>query len=335
MPNSPCRIRLITTGGTIGEVSHRDFVRRHMPAAHLLHALPDFGDRIAISPVDLLDLPSTFITLDHMLEVARAIDAAINEGTDGVVVTHGTATLEETAYFVDLVCPKTLPIVFTGAMLPQEVLGADGPFNLQNALLVASAPDARGRGVLVTLAGEIHAARDVTKTHAMSIAAFKSPEFGPLGTIDEDRVVFSRWAPPSETIRISDVTARVEGLKCYAAMSDIPLRALVKARFDGVVLETFGSGQVPPSLMPSIREAVEAGLAVVATTRCSSGRLLRGYYGLPIRAPGDACDLLEAGVIFSDLQSQKARIKLIVALSAGLGQGDLKHVFETGAYARP
>lgn len=334
MAHVPLRITLITTGGTIGESTQYDPRRRHRPAADLLRNLPDFADRFSLATVDLLDLPSTFMTFDHMLQISHAIDSVIAEGTDGVVVTHGTDTLEETAYFVDLISAKTKPIVFTGAMLPPELPGADGPLNLLNALLVASAPEASGRGVLVTFAGEIHAARDVVKGHSMSVAAFKSPEYGPVGTVEEDRVVFARRTAITETIPISRVTARVEAIKCYAAMTDRLLGTLVEAGFDGVVVETLGSGQVPPDLMPAIRAATNASVAVVATTRCHAGGLLRTHYGLPIRVKGDERDLLEAGVIFSDLQGPKARIKLAVALSAGMRGDTLRQAFEKAPNAR-
>jgi len=327
VPEASAQIVLITTGGTIGEVSQVGFNHRHLPGEQLLHAI-SVPDRVRVSIIDLLDLPSTFMTFAHMLQVVRAIETATAGGADGVVITHGTDTIEETAYFVDLVTAKGRPIVFTGAMLPPELPGADGPLNLHNALLVASAAEARGRGVLVTFAGEIHAAREVTKAHSMSVAAFKSPEFGPLGTVDERRVAFARWTPPSETIPLAAVTARVEGVKCYAAMSDVTLRALIAAGFDGVVLETLGSGQVPPQLMPAIRDAIRAGAVVVAATRCPAGRLIREHYGLPIRVDGDERDLLDAGVIFSDLQGPKARIKLAVALSAGLQREEVRQLFE-------
>ena len=123
------------------------------------------------------------------------------------------------------------------------------------------------------------------------------------------------------------MTARVEGVKCYASMSDIQLRALTEAGIDGVVLETLGSGQVPPSLMPAIREAISAGVVIVATTRCPSGHLLRNHYGLANRVEGDERDLQSRGVLFCDLQGPKARIKLAVGLSAGLGLKDLRRVF--------
>jgi L-asparaginase len=323
----PPRIRLITTGGTIAERIAYEGSRRHCRGEELLAAISDIRDRFAVSTEDVLDIPSTWITLGEMLELTRTIDSAIRSGEDGVVVTHGTATLEETAYFVDLVSEAIQPIVFTGAMRAPYAPGADGPANLLNALLLASCSQARGAGVLVTMAGEIHAAREITKFHTASVAAFKSPEFGPIGTVDTDGVVFERSLAPIERIPIAAITARVEVLKCYAEMSDVPMRALIQAGIDGIVLETLGSGAVPRNLMTTIRAAVDAGVRVVATTRCPTGRLARPREGLAIRTSGDERDLLEAGVVISDLRGPKARLKLAVAVSAGFGVEDLRRVF--------
>ncbi len=326
-PGTRPRICLVTTGGTIGERAAPARPRRHLSADELLRSLSTFAGRFDVSTIDLFDVPSTFMTFGQMLELAHAVDAALRDGAAGVVVTHGTDTLEETAYFVDLVSGETGPVVFTGAMLPPELPGADGALNLRHAFLVAGAPQARGQGVLVAMAAEVHAARDVTKAHSTSLSAFRSPGLGPVGVIEEDRVVFHRWLPPTRRIPISAVTARVEGVKCYADMSDVPIRALVAAGFDGIVLETLGSGQVPPGIVPAIRDAVRAGVTVVATSRCAAGGLLREHYGLPIRVAGDERDLLEAGVVFSDLRGPKARIKLAVALSAGLTGGEVRRFF--------
>lgn len=325
---STCQITLITTGGTIGETSQsQDPQRQFLSATDLLRSVGAVQREVSISTLDLLDIPSPFITFDQMLQVSQAVDAAIRDGADGVVVTHGTATLEETAFFVDVVSSKAKPIVFTGAMLPPDLPGADGPANLRDALLVASSPEAREMGVLVTLAGEIHTAREVTKAHTTSTAAFRSAQFGPIGTVEEETVHFSRYVKPCRTIHIDRVVARVEGLKCYADMIDVPLRALIVAGVDGIVLEIFGSGQVPPSLMPAIRAACEAKLTLVASTRCPAGRLLRHHYGMPLRAQGDERDLLDAGVIFSRLQGLKARILLAVALSADIDPTTLDSLF--------
>ncbi len=320
------KIRLLTTGGTIGERSAADDSRRHLPAESLLRSIAGVAERLDVTTLDLFDVPSTFMTFERMLLLAQAVEGAFRDGATGVVVTHGTDTLEETAYFLDLVVPRGGPVVVTGAMLPSEVPGADGPMNLLHALLTAAAAETASQGVVVVMSQEIHAAREVAKMHSMSLGAFKSPEFGPLGAIEEARVVYRRRLPPGPTVPLTSVSARVEGLKCYADMGDVALRALAAAGCRGIVLEALGSGQVPPALMPAIRDAIRAGVTVVATSRCPAGGLVRDHYGLPIRVEGDERDLLEAGVLFSDLRGPKARIALAVALGAGLTGDVLRSV---------
>lgn len=326
MSGSRRHIAIIGTGGTIADGKPTDSNRKHQSVTELAAGLSRLNG-IEIVTKDLFDLPSTFLTFDHMNELAAKIKLAIEEGADGVIVTHGTDTLEESAYFVDLVQQSDRPIVFTGAMLPPGVPGADGPYNLRCALLTAASDHAVGRGVLVVFAGEIHAARDVAKAHSVNVAAFQSIEFGPIGHVVEDRVLFARTAPATECLPIASVTAQVEGTKCYAGMSDIQLRALTAAKVDGIVLEALGSGQVPPWIMPAIREAADDGIVLAATTRCPTGALMHNHFGLPLRVDGDECDLLESGVLFSNLQGVKARVRLAVALSAGLTRSELRDWF--------
>ncbi len=321
-------IRLITTGGTIGEQSAATGPRRHLPAESLLGAVPGLQGRFDLTALDLFDVPSTYMTFEHMLTLARAVEAAFREGATGVVVTHGTDTLEETAYFLDLVVPAGRPVVVTGAMLPSELPGADGPMNLLHALLTAVSPESGSQGVVVVMSAEIHAAREVVKAHSMGLGAFKSLEHGPLGAIEEARVVYRRRVPPGPTVAVTTMSAKVEGLKCYADMSDVPLRALVAAGYRGIVLEALGSGQVTPGLMPAIREAIGAGVTVVVTSRCPTGGLLRDHYGLPIRVDGDERDLLEAGALFSHLRGPKARVALGLGLSARLTGDALRSIVE-------
>lgn len=320
------RIVLITTGGTIAErEAAGDSI--HLSGAELLSALgTDVSCEIEV--VDLLDLPSTYLRFSEMRTIAETVRSALDGGADSVVVTHGTDTLEETAYFVDLLFEPGPAIVFTAAMLPPGTAGFDGQRNLNDAIITASDPKARDLGALAVMAGEVHTARDVVKHHSMSLSAFKSPEFGPLGTIDEDRFCLARRPVLSELFSFPDREPVVEGVKCYAGMGDLFVRAAIERGLDGLMLETLGSGQVPPGLMPSVREAVAGGMAVVATARSPMGRLLRAHYGAPVRVDGDEWDLREAGVIFCDLAGTKARIKLQLALAANPEKDQLRQSFE-------
>ncbi len=319
------KIRIITTGGTIAEgpASGRD--RRHLSAADMLRSIGDMSG-VELSVHDLFDLPSTFLTFQHMTALSASVRQAVRDA-DGVVVTHGTDTLEESAYFIDLTTNSPVPVVVTGAMLPPTLPGSDASVNLRDAICVAASESTAGLGVVVVMAGQIHPARDVAKTHSTRLTAFTSGEFGPVGVVEEGRVTSFRRMPPALALSIARVSARVEGVKCYAAMSDLPIRAMIAEGIDGIVLETLGSGQVPPWLMGTIREATGAGITVAATTRCPEGRLIRDHYGLPDRIDGDERDLLDAGVLFTDLRGPKARVRLAVALNAGLSGGELRQWF--------
>jgi L-asparaginase len=325
------RLALITTGGTIAERSPSG-ARHHLDGAALVSGLAGTAD-LQIQVHDLFDLPSTHLGFAEMRAIAQAVHAAIEEGAHGVIVTHGTDTLEETAYFVDLLCPPGPPVALTGAMLPPGVTGFDGEANLRDAITVARDRRSRDLGALVVMAGEVHAARDVVKQHTMSLGAFKSPEFGPLGTVDHSRLHLARRLVAAENLPFPETEPVVEGVKCYAGMSDLLVRAAAERGCAGLVLEAMGSGQVPPQLMPAVRDAVRAGVAVVAAARSSMGRLLRSTDAAPVRVDGDEWDLREAGVIFSGLPGTKARIKLQLALGAALPRDALKDRFERCAGA--
>jgi len=324
------RLAVITTGGTIGE-GLGGAKRYHAAGEVLLEPIRTLLPQLEVIVYDLLDLQSTHITLHHMLQIVQEIERVVrNDGVEGIVVTHGTATLEESAYFADITTRVKIPVVFTGAMRPSVIPGADGPANLFHALLVAASPSAFDIGAVVVMNEEIHLAREVTKHHSMSPSSFQSPEFGPIGRVDEERVLLYRKPVIREHLDISSVSARVELVKCTAGMSDLFVRAAIGG-VDGLVIETLGSGQVFPGIMPALREAIESGISIVACSRCPAGRHLYTHYGLPHhRAPGDEREVLDAGVVFSDLSGPKSRIKLAVALSAGLSGEALRDAFSVG-----
>lgn len=321
MPRGRKTIVIIGTGGTIAEKSVARDGRKHLGVAELSTGVAT--DHLILQHHDLFDVPSTCIGPQEMLSVAEAARAACAAGASAVVVTHGTDTLEETASFLDCVHEEACPVIITGAMRPPELAGADGSMNLSDAIAVAADEAARGMGALVVMAGEIHAAQDVRKEHSSRITAFGSGERGILGRVEEGRIRWLRRPARSRSLRISAISARVEGIKCYAGMEDLLVRAAIAADLDALVVEAMGSGQVPPSIMPALRDAVAAEIILVATTRCADGPLIRDHYGLPQRVVGDERDLLELGVIFSELPGTKARIKTIVGLSAGLSSAEL------------
>jgi L-asparaginase len=230
---------------------------------------------------------------------------------DGVVVTHGTDVMEESAYLLDLTVPGEKPMVLTGAMRTASQIGYEGFANLVAAVRVAASPQARGLGAVIVMNDEIHAARFVTKTHTQSVDTFKSLSFGPLGRVDGDEVVIGQRVA-RQLIPCDGLEPNVILIKLASGVDDGFLRYAMEEGAKGVVIEALGGGRVPPWWMPTIRGAVEAGVAVVIASRCPSGRVWDGY-----GYKGAYKDLRRAGVLFANgLNGQKARIKLMVVLEA-------------------
>lgn len=258
--------------------------------------------------------PSPSITPDDMLEIGKLIDRyLVDDEYTGAVVTHGTDTLEETAYFLDLYVKTKKPVVITGSMRNFSELGYDGFSNLLSAILVASHPNSFNRGCLVVLNDEINSALEVTKTHTLSLDTFKSMEFGPLGIVDEQDVIYYRDSAKKKYHLIpSQLTGRVEIVKVVTGQTGDIIDYFVNSnQVQGIVLESFGRGNVPPMMVNSIKNALSSGIKVVVTSRCPKGRV-RDTYGYE----GGGYHLKQLGVLFAgDLSSQKARIKLLLALS--------------------
>jgi L-asparaginase len=269
-----------------------------------------------------LQIPSTAITFRDMLELAARVRNTLQDpAIGGVVVTHGTATLEQTAYFLDVTLDAERPVVMTGAMRNSTLPSDDGPLNLLNAVQVAACDRARGLGVLVVMNGTIHCARDVTKAHSANAAAFQSPEFGPLGAIDEDYVYFAR-RPFSRIPAVvpRTITARVERIPFAADAGEVLLRAAIEAGVDGLVIE---SSRLNDDQVALLSGAMERGAAVVVANPYGGGRLHRDTY----RHRGAEAHLLSLGMIFAGTSGLKARIKLTALLSAGLARDEIRALF--------
>lgn len=311
------RIVILTTGGTIA-MSKSDTAGGAVPVltgTDFVDALP--RDLAETRAETFSNLPSAQFTLDHIWNLSRRVAALVaDDAVDGVIVTHGTDTLEESAYLCDITIDSRKPIVFTGAMRTASEIGYDGLANLATAVRVAASEDARGIGTLVVFNDEIHAARDVTKTHTTALDTFQSPEFGALGRVDYDGVVIARQPARREFIPTTRLESNVHLLKLVVGMSDGLLEYLaetVGAR--GIVLETLGGGRVPPAWLPTIERAIKNDCAVVVTSRVGAGRTTDRYGYV-----GAHRDLARIGCWFAGgLNGQKARIKLMAALGAGSG----------------
>jgi L-asparaginase len=310
------RVEIVTTGGTIA--SRVDpatgAAAPAVRADELLALVPQLGEIASLGTSEFCLESSWNVTPAMVVELARRIAPLQAEpDTAGVVVTHGTDTMEETAFALDLLLTADRPVVLTGAMRNASLPGADGPRNLLGAVRVAAHPLARGLGTLVVMNDELHAARRVTKTHSSALDTFRSPSSGPVGRIDSLglSVLWRPRRPPA--VPLSPPETRVHLLECAAGADPLPLRAVVAAGAKGVVVAGSGAGNVHRGWEEPIREAVESGVSVVLVTRCGTGRVLPEY-----GAPGGGRRLHDMGVVpGGDLTGRKARIALMLALGAG------------------
>lgn len=229
----------------------------------------------------------------------------------GVVILHGTDTLEETAYLMDLTIKSSKPVVITGAMRNSSELGYDGPSNLAAAVCTAISPESNSRGVLVVLNNEVNAANEVTKTNTVSLDTFKSLKFGPLGIIDNDEVIYYRDILYRQFIDTEYFEKKVDLIKAVAGMDSSILKFCVDQGSKGIVLEAMGRGNIPPTMMDGIKYAIDHNVIIALTSRCPIGRVYDSY-----GYEGGGKTLSNLGVIFGgDLPGQKLRIKLMLALN--------------------
>jgi L-asparaginase len=263
---------------------------------------------------DFAHVPSFDMHGELALSLARRLlGHAGRADIAGIVVTHGTDTMEESVYLVDLLLDSDLPVVFTGAQRGADEADSDGPRNFRDAIRVAAAPEARGRGALVAFAGEVHGAREVRKVHTSALRAFASPGYGPLGHVEGEDVSFRRRPDRRRPLPVPDVVAPVDLIRLHAGSDARFLRTAVASGARAVVLEGTGRGNANEQVLEGVREAVAAGVAVVVCSRCVEGRVE------PVYGRGGGRDLADAGAVFAgDLAGPKARVLLQLALGAGL-----------------
>lgn len=284
----------------------------------LLAALERLNHPAQLSQESVLNVPSPHITLQHWLLLKTRIEKAVNEEQyDGIVITHGTDTLEETAYFLDLALNVNVPVAITGAMRSSNELGSDGLINLQSAILVALCPESRNKGVLVVMNDEIHNAKFVTKTHTTNVATFQTPTFGPCGLIAKNRVLYFQQLTEYERFPIQTVTrTNVQLVKAYAGMDSFLLEQLAHHGCNGVVIEALGAGNLPPSCLAGLDALLRADIPVVLVSRAFNGVTQDVYDYL-----GGGKQLKQQNVIFTTgLSGQKARIKLLALLNQNLSK---------------
>ncbi len=257
--------------------------------------------------------PGPHMTIDRMWALRGAILEAVDAGADGVVVTHGTDTIEETVYLLDRSLPPAVPVVVTGAMRNVSELSWDGPANLMAAMRVAASPGARGRGAMVVMDDRIIQGAEVVKTHTEEFGTFQSPNWGPLGIVDKGEVLFYRDSRRKPKLSPPEPRYPVDLIKVVAGADSRLIEASLESGANGIVLEALGRGNVPPAVIPGIRRWIEARRPVVVTSRSLRGRVLDTY-----AYAGGGHELKEMGVIFADhLTGQQARIELMLAIGTG------------------
>jgi len=273
-------ILLVHTGGTISMHVSKESGAVVPDSTNPLIQESKKLEKIAhIIELEAFNLPSPHMTPQKMLELRDLILQTIGKNNiDCVVITHGTDTLEETAYFLELTTNLEIPIVLTGAMRSSNELGADGVYNLVESVRVASSEDAKNKGVLVVMNDELHSAVNVTKTSTSSVATFQSPQYGPLGLVTKSMIHFHQAPLKREYVEVSNLDKKVALFKVYAGMDADLIRSAIDYQYDGVVLEGLGQGNIPPAVLPTIEELLKLQIPVVLVSRCFNG-IAQGVYG--------------------------------------------------------
>ncbi len=313
------KVVIITTGGTIAcKADEAGCVKPSLTGEDLVKTVPGIEKITEFDVENFSQVPGGDLAFDGLLKLARRVDQLLKQDDiKGVVITQGTDSMEEVAYFMDLVIDSDKPLVLTGSMRTPDAAGFDGPANLLDALALASSEGAQGLGVTVVMNGKIHGAQFVSKGNTFTPDAFVSQEAGILGYICEKRpYLLSAKTQKTQKIPmlqspIDRVDLRVELLKTTLGCSPSVLDYLVQEHVPGIIIEAMGGAHMPSWMLDPIHRATQKGIPLVVTSRCGSGPLLRGTYSFV----GSEQSLQAAGVLFSDLPGLKARIKLIVALN--------------------
>ena len=272
---------------------------------------------------DLYHLASPQITEREMLGIKNRIEEAVKEGYDGVVVTHGTDTLEETAYYLELTLDIKIPVVVTGAMRSSNEIGADGLANLRSSLVVSTDDESRDKGVLVVMNDEVHTATYVTKTHTTNVATFQTPTFGPIGLVSKNNVIYFQKLIKEEHYKVNTTEKKVYLLKAYAGMDEKLINAVCDLGADGLVIEALGAGNLPPQTVSAVRNCIKKSIPVVFVSRAFNG-VTQDVYDYE----GGGKRFQQDGVIFTTgLSGQKARVKLMILLEAGISFEKLGKLF--------
>ncbi|HAT29298.1 MAG TPA: L-asparaginase [Janthinobacterium sp.] len=325
-------IVILATGGTIAgsgadSTTTVGYTSATVGVERLIAAVPELKKVANVKGEQVFQIASESMTNAHWLTLAKRINVLLaRPDVDGVVVTHGTDTIEETAYFLDLTVKSRKPVVVVGAMRPSTAISADGPINLYNAVLLAGSKDAVGKGVLVALNDQINAAREVTKTNTSTTDTFKSTELGMLGYIQGNKAFFYRQSTRKNTADTEFDISKLEALPQvdiiygYANMGRVALDALVGAGAKGIVQAGVGDGSIAAQMKGPLIEARKKGVLIVRASRVGQGIVARN---------GEANDDELDTVVADTLNAQKARILLMLALTKTSNTQEIQRMFYT------
>lgn len=313
------RVVILTTGGTIASRPGAET----LPGNELVEAVPELLAHASVSVEEVARIGSSRMTPEVWLRLSERINELFDADDElrGVVVTHGTDTMEETGYYLNLTVLDERPVVMVGSMRGATAISADGPANLLDAVRVAVSPDARNRGVMLVLNDEINSARAARKTDNQRVQTFRAPELGVLGYADPDTVLFYGAPPDRHTAQSEFDLSAVDTLPSvpividYAGFDGSTLIDWLDRGVPGVVIQTFAGGRMSAGAEAAVSEAVERGIPVVVSSRVPGGRI-----------PGSP--LVDGSILARDLSAHKARVLLMVALGAGIEVEDLHRVFE-------
>lgn len=316
---------VIHTGGTISmsqDQSNKVVTNDINPISLHQDVINQYAQIDELNP---FNVPSPHMTIQHVKQLKDIIlEAVTNKYYDGFVITHGTDTLEETAFLLDLILGIEQPVVITGAMRSSNEIGSDGLYNYISAIRVASDEKARHKGVMVVFNDEIRTARNVTKTHTSNTNTFQSPNHGPLGVLTKDRVQFHHMPYRQQALENVNEKLNVPLVKAYMGLPGDIFSFYSREGIDGMVIEALGQGNIPPSALEGIQQLVSLNIPIVLVSRSFNGIVSPTY-----AYDGGGYQLAQQGFIFSNgLNGPKARLKLLVALSNNLDKAEIKSYFE-------
>ncbi len=325
------KVAIVFTGGTIS-MTVDDEIGAAIPtlSGEQIMSMVTNIDKVAdIEVLNFAEIPGPHMTPKRLMELKHYVNDLLNrEDICGVVITHGTDSLEETAFFLDLTITSDKPVIVTGAMRSSSELGYDGPSNLSAAVCTAISDKSIGKGTLIVLNNEVLLASEATKTNTLSLNTFQALCTGPLGVIDCNELVLSKIAGHRTIIDTDKVEPKVALFKSGIGMDEDFIKFAADSDYNGIVIEAMGRGNIPPRMYEGVKYARQKGIPVVIVSRCHSGRVFDSYGYL-----GSGRDLRNLGCIFGgSLPGQKARIKLMLALGKTNDLNEIKDFFEKGIY---